>query len=45
MKCLMCTNSALQKKAIDENFDGYVCGKCGGLWIQAKAYWKWIKSQ
>jgi Zn-finger nucleic acid-binding protein len=44
MKCLICTNSTLQKKSIDENFDEHVCEKCGGLWIQAKAYWKWIKS-
>lgn len=44
MNCLLCDKVAMQKKSIDENLEGYVCSKCEGVWIQAKAYWKWIKS-
>jgi len=44
MKCILCENSVLTKSAIDDNLNGYICSECGGIWIQAKAYWKWIKS-
>lgn len=43
MKCLMCEDSKLQREEIDKNLYGFVCDDCGGIWIHAKAYWKWIK--
>jgi len=43
MKCLLCKNINLEKTDIDDNLTARKCPDCGGIWIQAKAYWKWIK--
>jgi Zn-finger nucleic acid-binding protein len=44
MKCLVCENVKLEKKTLCDELDGFVCDKCSGVWIQAKAYWRWLKS-
>jgi Zn-finger nucleic acid-binding protein len=44
MKCLLCENILLERTEIDDNLHAFTCKECGGIWIQAKAYWKWLKS-
>jgi Zn-finger nucleic acid-binding protein len=44
MKCLVCKDTETVYKNIDNNLKGFVCSKCHGVWIPAKAYWNWIQS-
>ena len=43
MKCVLCGNQ-MTLIDLDENLKGLRCVECGGTWIKANAYWKWLKS-
>jgi Zn-finger nucleic acid-binding protein len=44
MKCPVCATTSLE--SLDPNAlpQRLVCGRCGGQWIKAFQYWKWLKA-
>lgn len=44
MKCPVCKTPVLESLDPDEVPQRLVCGRCGGQWIKAFQYWKWLKA-
>ena len=42
MKCPVCTTVTLQASADAQPPQRLVCGECGGQWVRASQYWKWL---
>ena len=42
MKCPVCKTSQLESHNPDEVPQKLACGRCGGQWIKAFQYWKWL---
>ena len=45
MKCPVCRKQTLRKCLLEEDLPAYECKKCGGIWIPAIKYWKWLKKR
>ena len=43
MKCPVCKRDNLTKCQLEADLPAYQCNKCGGIWISAAQYWKWLK--
>ena len=43
MNCPACETDALKLTVLDDNLIASRCSKCGGHWIAAFQYWKWLK--
>lgn len=43
MRCPLCDRASLSRKELEEYLAVKECNKCGGYWISADVYWKWLK--
>jgi Zn-finger nucleic acid-binding protein len=44
MKCPVCKSSYLHSLETEELPQRLVCDDCGGIWIKAFQYWKWLEA-
>src|SRR5581483_993243 len=45
MKCPVCKTSVLIDHPLDAALASYACTQCGGQWVAATAYFRWLEAQ
>jgi Zn-finger nucleic acid-binding protein len=45
MICPVCKHSLSQHSLLESNLPAYQCENCGGIWISAQEYMRWLKQQ
>lgn len=43
MKCPLCKDKELRETQLEKNFSALECDGCGGYWVHAIDYWRWLK--
>ena len=42
MNCPRCKTAVLRSGSLEENLQTQACQDCGGHWVQAFQYWRWL---